>query len=132
MSKSKKRATPTDPGLYEKVKREAKKRFKAWPSAYASGWLVKEYKRRGGKYKGGRKNKEDNPLSRWYKEKWETAPPQSKPCGRKRATRDLKNYPVCRPTVRVSKRTPKTWKEMSPRELNEWKKGKMRRGPNWT
>ena len=25
---------------------------KRWPSAYASGWLVKEYKRRGGKYSG--------------------------------------------------------------------------------
>ena len=44
-------ATPTNKTLYSKVKSEAKKKFKVWPSAYASGWLVKEYKRRGGKFK---------------------------------------------------------------------------------
>ena len=42
---------PSNPKLYEKIKKEAKGKFKAWPSAYASGWLVREYKRRGGKYK---------------------------------------------------------------------------------
>jgi hypothetical protein len=29
---------------------EAKKKFKVYPSAYANGWVVQEYKRRGGKY----------------------------------------------------------------------------------
>ncbi len=43
--------TPTDAKLYAKVKADAKRRFKAWPSAYGSGWLVQEYKRRGGGYK---------------------------------------------------------------------------------
>ena len=42
---------PANPTLYAKVKREAKAKFKIWPSAYGSGWLVKEYKRRGGTYK---------------------------------------------------------------------------------
>ena len=42
---------PTNQRLYSKVKTEAKSKFKVWPSAYASGWLVREYKRRGGKYK---------------------------------------------------------------------------------
>jgi hypothetical protein len=42
---------PTNLKLYTKIKSEAKQKFKVWPSAYASGWLVKEYKRRGGKYK---------------------------------------------------------------------------------
>jgi glutaredoxin len=42
---------PVNKKLYNEVKKEAKTRFKVWPSAYASGWLVKEYKRRGGKYK---------------------------------------------------------------------------------
>jgi len=41
---------PKDKILYEKVKNIAKKKFKVWPSAYGSGWLVKEYKRRGGTY----------------------------------------------------------------------------------
>jgi len=42
---------PNDMELYNRVKREAKKKFKGdWPSAYGSAWLVREYKKRGGKY----------------------------------------------------------------------------------
>jgi hypothetical protein len=41
---------PTNKKLYARVKAEAKKKFKVYPSAYANGWLVQEYKRRGGKY----------------------------------------------------------------------------------
>ena len=43
-------ATPKNKALYNRVKSEAKRKFKTWPSAYASAWLVKTYKRRGGKY----------------------------------------------------------------------------------
>ena len=50
MSK-KKVAKPPNPSLYARVKAEAKKKFKVYPSAYANGWLVREYKKRGGKYK---------------------------------------------------------------------------------
>lgn len=42
---------PTNKSLYARVKREAKSKYKVWPSAYASAWLTKEYKARGGKYK---------------------------------------------------------------------------------
>lgn len=42
---------PTKPDLYNQVKAEAKRKFKVWPSAYGSSWLVKEYKARGGSYK---------------------------------------------------------------------------------
>lgn len=45
------RNIPTDKALYARVKAEAKRRFKVYPSAYANGWLVREYKRRGGKYR---------------------------------------------------------------------------------
>ena len=48
---------PTNPKLYAKVKAEAKKKFKVWPSAYASAWLTKTYKARGGKYSGTTANK---------------------------------------------------------------------------
>lgn len=41
----------SNPKLYKKVKSEAKRKFDVWPSAYSSGWLVKTYKSRGGKYK---------------------------------------------------------------------------------
>ena len=44
-------SVPTNKVLYSRVKTEAKRKFKVWPSAYGSGWLVKEYKRRGGKYR---------------------------------------------------------------------------------
>jgi len=42
---------PTDKALYSRVKAEAKRKFKVYPSAYANGWLVREYKKRGGKYR---------------------------------------------------------------------------------
>ena len=44
----KKGAKPTNPALYARVKAEAKRKYKVWPSAYASGWLTKTYKARGG------------------------------------------------------------------------------------
>ena len=44
-------ATPTNKALYNRVKTEAKKKYTVWPSAYASAYVVKEYKKRGGKYK---------------------------------------------------------------------------------
>jgi len=50
-------ATPTNKALYSRVKAEAKRKFKTWPSAYGSAWLVKTYKARGGKYSGSSKNK---------------------------------------------------------------------------
>lgn len=42
---------PINKALYSKVKAAAKAKFDVYPSAYANGWLVQEYKRRGGKYK---------------------------------------------------------------------------------
>ena len=42
---------PTNPDLYARVKAEAKRRFDVYPSVYANAWLVREYKKRGGKYK---------------------------------------------------------------------------------
>ena len=44
-------ATPTNPSLYARVKAEAKRKFKVCPSAYANGWLVRTYKKRGGGYR---------------------------------------------------------------------------------
>ena len=56
--------SPSNKKLYNKVKSQAKKKFKVWPSAYASGWLVKEYKRRGGTYSSFG---ELTGLARWFK-----------------------------------------------------------------
>lgn len=105
---------PKNKTLYEKVKEEAKKKFKVWPSAYASGWLVKEYKRRGGSFQGDFSPK---PLARWYKEEWINVCelPKIVPCGRSKAM--WKDYPYCRPNIRLSSKTPKTAGELTPEEI---------------
>ena len=41
---------PKNPALYSRVKAEAKRKFKVYPSAYANAWLVRTYKKRGGTY----------------------------------------------------------------------------------
>ena len=48
---SKTKNVPTDKALYARVKAEAKKKFKVYPSAYANAWLVRPYKKRGGGYR---------------------------------------------------------------------------------
>ena len=54
MAKAKKPSgpKPTNPALYSRVKAAAKRKFAVYPSAYANAWLVREYKKRGGKYSG--------------------------------------------------------------------------------
>ena len=46
----KKGAKPKNAALYARVKAEAKRKFKVYPSAYANAWLVRTYKKRGGTY----------------------------------------------------------------------------------
>tara|TARA_R100001082_G_scaffold107765_1_gene82088 strand:+ start:691 stop:873 length:183 start_codon:yes stop_codon:yes gene_type:complete len=43
--------TPTNKALYSRVKAAAKRKFDVYPSAYANAWLVREYKKRGGRYR---------------------------------------------------------------------------------
>ena len=90
-TKIKKKNEPLDKILYNKIKKEAKKRFKVWPSAYASGWVVKEYKRRGGRY-SGKKSIRRGGIDRWFQEKWVRIGKGGKlvPCGRSRSTRPMK------------------------------------------
>ena len=49
--------------LHARVKAEAKKKFKVYPSAYANAWMVKEYKKRGGGFR-------NDDLKKWFNEKW--------------------------------------------------------------
>ena len=42
---------PKNPSLYARVKAEAKRKFKVYPSAYANGWAAKWYKSKGGGWK---------------------------------------------------------------------------------
>lgn len=57
-----------------------------------------------------RKTKEGAALKRWFKEKWTDE--KGNVCG---STKNKKTK-KCRPSKRVSAKTPKTWKEMSPSE----------------
>mgnify|MGYP003108664808 FL=1 len=57
-------------------------------------------------------------LNRWFKEKWVDVSRRGKdgkhpPCGRSKAKKGRKGYPKCRPSVRVSSKTPKTSGEMT-------------------
>ena len=41
-----------NPSLYRKAKAKAKAKFDVYPSAYANSYMVSQYKKMGGKYKG--------------------------------------------------------------------------------
>lgn len=117
--KNTKKNRPSNMALYNKVKAQAKRKFKKWPSAYASGWLVKEYKRRGGKYAG--KKSMSSGLTRWFAEKWINVCklPKRVACGRPKTSLSewKRKYPYCRPSRRVNKSTPKTARELSKGEI---------------
>jgi hypothetical protein len=86
--------------LYEEVKRYADTIYKK-PSAYKSGFIVKKYKELGGTYSGDEPKK----LKQWFKERWVDVGGE--------------NYPVYRPTIRVSKDTPLTVQEIDPSNLKK-------------
>ena len=49
----KRRNIPTNKKLYARVKAKTKRKFAVYPSAYANAYLVREYKKQGGKYRRG-------------------------------------------------------------------------------
>ncbi len=60
-----------------------------------------------------RKTKEGASLKRWFKEGWVDVK-MGKPCGRKKG--EKRGTPYCRPSKRVSSKTPKTASELTPSE----------------
>ena len=80
------KSIPLNKALYNKIKNKVKKSSKVWPSAYASGQLVRQYKAKGGKYKCsfgklkcsfgklkcsfGKLKCSFGSIDRWFKEKW--------------------------------------------------------------
>ena len=67
------------------------------------------------------KSKGRGGLGRWFDEKWVDIK-TGKPCGRSKG--EKRDYPACRPSKRVSDKTPKTTKEMSPAEKARFKREK--------
>jgi hypothetical protein len=109
---------PADRRLYAAVIADAKRRFAVWPSAYASGWVVQEYARRGGRYEpaapAGSSAGSSTGLTKWFGEEWvDLSRPVYdaaggltgyEPCGR--AASNPAAYPKCRPLAQAMAMTP--------------------------
>jgi len=78
-----------------------------------------DYKK-GGSYQGG--------LRRWFKEKWVDVK-TGKPCGRSGKEKSKRGYPYCRPSKRVSSKTPATSKHSAAKSRAAQKTGPKRVKP---
>jgi len=105
---------PIDIKLYNKVKQYADKIYTK-PSAYKSGFIIKEYKKLGGEFKNDHKSKN---LKRWFNEKWVDLT-------------DDKQYPVMRPSIRINKKTPLTVDEIDKNDLKKQIKLKQKLKGNY-
>jgi len=107
--------TPLNQDLYDNVKKKIMKSYKK-NSAFASGAIVKEYKRQGGKYKDDGKPR---PLKRWFDEKWVDINP---------IIGVMKDdaYPVFRPTIKVNSKTPTILQDIPIERLKEQYKLKQK------
>ena len=118
------KSIPKDKKLYNLIKT---KLYKANPkhSAYRSGMLVQRYKK-AFKLKHphvinaylGQTSKVQG-LSRWFKEDWKSD------TGKYHYTSKSSVY---RPTIRITKKTPKTFAELTKKELNSSKRKKAKHG----
>ena len=130
---------PLDIKLYESVKKKANKVFTSKTGVYRSSWIVRKYKKLGGKYSrstGTKSTKrKSSGLKRWYKEKWIdlNRPIKNskgkitgyKPCGRV-SSKSKGSYPLCRPSKRISKKTPRTYKELGSKSIKKAKVDKQK------
>lgn len=120
---------PIDKKLYNEVKLLADKKFKAKTGIYKSSWIVREYKKLNGKYENS--TDKNQGLARWFREKWiDLNHPiydkkgniiGYKPCGSK-VSDDI--YPLCRPSKRITKATPITYKELNNKLIKNAKQKK--------
>jgi hypothetical protein len=112
---------PTDKVLYKKIKKSINKKHPKH-SAYRSGLIVKKYKetfkkKYGNKkpYKGKYTHKKG--LNRWFNEKWRN---QRGEVGYKYKS------DVYRPTLRITKKTPVTFKELTEKQIKRARREKKR------
>ena len=116
-------STPRDKKLYNKIKKTIYNKYPKH-SAYRSGILVKTYKKQ---YKNKYKNK--NPylgkksqktgLKRWFREKWVN---QRGEVGYKYKS------DIYRPSKRITKKTPKTHKQLTKKNIRIARNKKYRKG----
>jgi hypothetical protein len=115
---------PKDEKLYNKTKQYIYKKHPKH-SAYRSGLLVQEYKKRFSKkygkkrdpYKG--KKTEKKGLGRWFREKW---------VNQRGEVAYRYKSDVYRPSKRITKKTPKTYKELSKQQIKKARSKKYRKG----
>lgn len=72
-----------------------------------------------------RKTKAGASLKRWFKEEWKDVR-TGKPCGRRKG--EKRGTPYCRPSKRVSSKTPKTASELSSSEKRSRIRQKVKLG----
>lgn len=109
--------TPKNVKLYA----QARKKFAYMKhSAYKSGHVIQEYKRLGGTFLETKdaKAKQGN-LTRWFKEEWRN---------QRGSVGYQKKGDLYRPTRRVTKKTPVTWKELSKKEISRARVEKQHHG----
>ena len=113
--------------IRDKMREDHKKSGKRW-GAYSSALLQRYYKNKNGRYKTKKNHKTNKGLSRWFKEQWVNVCkwPKRSPCGRS----DMKSkFPYCRPLKKITKNTPKTVLEITPKQRNAMC-SKKRRNPD--
>lgn len=101
--------TFTDKELHGRAVAAAKSKFKVWPSAYASGYVVQQYKRMykekhgstSGAFKGDDGEINGDDLDKWFKEKWVRIGANGEimgPCG---AREEKEGKPKCLPQAQA-------------------------------
>lgn len=101
--------TFTDKELHSRAVSAAKAKFKVWPSAYASGYVVQQYKqmykKKHGSLSGAFKSDEQelhaDDLDKWFKEKWVRIGANGEilgPCG---ASEEKEGKPKCLPQAKA-------------------------------
>lgn len=101
--------TFTDKELHSRAVSAAKAKFKVWPSAYASGYVVQQYKQMykkkhgslGGAFKSDEQELHADDLDKWFKEKWVRIGANGEilgPCG---AREEKEGKPKCLPQAKA-------------------------------
>lgn len=101
--------TFTDKELHSRAVSAAKAKFKVWPSAYASGYVVQQYKQMykkkhgstSGAFKSDEQELHADDLDKWFKEKWVRIGANGEilgPCG---AREEKEGKPKCLPQAKA-------------------------------
>ena len=115
---------PREKELYARTKKYIYKKYPKH-SAYRSGLLVQEYKRRFSQKYGNKKNPyigkktKKKGLKRWFSEEWVNQ--------RGEVGYRYKND-VYRPSIRITQKTPVTYKELSLKQIKKARQTKYRKG----